>query len=120
MKRPAVLHLASLLLALKSVQGAYRIFGTGMEFRYQVSMSILVFVFLATIVLLYCRPRIGRWPAGLFFLCSALLALRFLIRGNDSLATSVQAFASLLISTWLANALLGGKTVTEYLKCTHA
>lgn len=115
MRKPIALWVAPPLLLLKSVSCLYVSYFVAMAPRSQKSMVILAIVFAAIAVLLFFKPKIGRWPAGAYYFLAMWLAVGVAVKPDVSPRDSAVAWISTALGCWLAYALLGSKCVKAYL-----
>jgi hypothetical protein len=115
MRKPIALWVAPPLLLLKSVSCLYVGYFVASSPRAQKSMLIFTIVFGAITVLLFFKPRIGRWPAGLYYFFAMWLAIGEAVKPGVSPKDGAVAWISTALGCWLAYALLGSKSVKAYL-----
>jgi hypothetical protein len=120
MKKPLSLHVAPPLLLLKSATILYTVSSVAMEFRYQLRMSILALFFVGMALGLYWKPRLGRWPAGIYCGFAAISSLGLVARPGASFALVAQAAISVALGCWLAYALLKSEKVIAFIAAKKA
>jgi len=67
-------------------------------------------------LVLYLRPEIGRWPAGIYYVLATWLCLGFTIKPDITINYLAFSIGNAVLNGWLAYALLGGKKMKEYLR----
>jgi hypothetical protein len=115
MRKPIALWVAPPLLLLKSASCLYVGYFV-VNARSQKSMLIFAIVFLAIAVLLFFKPKIGRWPAGVYYFLAMWIAVGVALKPGVSPKDGAVAWISTALGCWLAYALLGSKSVRAYLE----
>jgi hypothetical protein len=116
-RRPIIVYAASAWFVVWSIWACADVLGSAYRNRQIAGLSLASFS-IATTVILFVRPQVGRWMAAI--LCAGFcVAAAFLVGGGVAKdGTSSLAMVCLLSATllfgWLAHAFSRGRKVIDY------